>query len=417
MSDTRAALQLPDFRRLLAAVALSTLASRALFVVIGYQVYQLSAELSGNDTGDPLVLGWLGLAEAIPALSLALFGGHFADRHDRRRIVLMTTTVATGCAAILAAVALHSEFYGLPVLYAAAFVTGVTRGFAEPAAFALETQIVPRSLFVAAATVQASVWQGCAIAGPALGGAALLLGRAPAYALIAVLFAASASAVWAMHAPPVPPAKETESIWRSIGIGVRYVFGDQVLVGSMALDLFAVLFGGAIALLPVFAKDVLHVGPVELGMLNAAPSVGSLAVMLWSTRYPPVRDAGFNLLLSVAAFGLSMIVFAFSKNIWLSLAALALSGAFDGISMVIRKAILRVISPEQMRGRVSAVNSIFIGASNEVGAFESGVAARLLGTVPSVWIGGVVTLIVVVAAGVLAPRLRTLNLRTAKPRE
>jgi MFS family permease len=220
-----------------------------------------------------------------------------------------------------------------------------------------------------------------------------------------------------MNAPPVPPAKETESIFRSIAIGVRYVFGDQVLVGSMALDLFAVLFGGAIALLPVFAKDIVKVGPVGLGALNAAPSVGSLVVMIWSTRYPPVRDAGLNLLLSVTAFGVSMIVFAFSENFWLSLVALALSGAFDGISMVIRKAILRVMSPEQMRGRVSAVNSIFIGASNEVGAFESGVAAKLLGTVPSVWIGGVVTLVVVVGAAVLAPRLRTLNLMAAKPPE
>src|SRR5262249_26957672 len=159
------------------------------------------------------------------------------------------------------AIALHSGFYGLPVLYAAAFVIGVTRGFAEPAAFALETQIVPRSLFVAAATVQASVWQACAIAGPALGGAALLLGRAAAYALIAALFAASSVAVWSMQAPPVPRADESESILRSIALGVRYVFGNQVLVGSMALDLFAVLFGGAIALLPVFAKEILKVGP------------------------------------------------------------------------------------------------------------------------------------------------------------
>jgi MFS family permease len=178
----------------------------------------------------------------------------------------------------------------------------------------------------------------------------------------------------------------------------------------MALDLFAVLFGGAIAMLPVFAKDVLGVGAARLGVMNAAPSAGALLVMIWSTRHPPVKHAGRNLMLSVAAFGVSMIVFALSKNFWLSLAALAASGAFDGVSIVIRKSIMRILSPEHLRGRISAVSSIFIGSSNEIGEFESGMAAKLLGTVPSVWIGGVVTLAVVGLAAAVAPRLRRLSL-------
>jgi MFS family permease len=325
--------------------------------------------------------------------------------------------LATTCAVALALLSRYTALFGLPALYTAVFFIGVARGFADPAVSALEAQIVPRALFVPAATVQASVWQACAILGPALGGVAYdFLGSTIAYSLIAVLFAGAALAVWTMAWRAEPAPKDGESIFRSIALGVRYVFGDQVLVGSMALDLFAVLFGGAIALLPVFAKDILKCGPVGLGVLNAAPSVGALVVMLWSTRRPPGRHAGLSLLLSVAAFGVCMIVFAFSTNFWLSLVALALSGAFDGISMVIRKAILRVMSPVSMRGRVTAVGSIFIGASNEVGAFESGVAAKLLGTVRSVWLGGAVTLAVVAAAALFAPRLRKLDLKTASPR-
>jgi MFS family permease len=403
MTVARAALRLPDFRNLLAASAFTTLASRALAVVIGYQVYKLS--------GDPLSLGWLGLVEAIPALTLALFGGHVADRADRKRIILITLVAATLCAAGLAALAYNSNASGLIPLYAIVFTVGIARGFAEPAMSAFEAQVVPRELYVNAAALQSSVWQGCAIVGPALGGIAYgQLGAALTYELIALLFVCSLLAVLRIGSRPTPAQHAGESIFRSIAIGVRYVFRDQILVGSMALDLFAVLFGGAIAMLPVFAQDVLKVGPEHLGVMTAAPSVGALLVMLWSTRRPPVKRAGRNLILSVAAFGVSMIVFALSTNFWLSLLALAASGAFDGVSMVIRKSILRIMSPDHLRGRISAVSSIFIGSSNEVGAFESGVAASLLGTVRSVWLGGVVTLVVVALAAVAAPRLRRLDL-------
>jgi MFS family permease len=207
-----------------------------------------------------------------------------------------------------------------------------------------------------------------------------------------------------MESPP------DETVWQSVSAGVRYVVGDQVLLGSMALDLFAVLFGGTIALLPVFAKDILHVGPIGLGIMNAAPTTGALITMLWANYRPPVKHAGRNFFLSVAGFGVTMIVFALSRSIYLSIAALFFSGVFDGVSVVIRRAILRLMSPDHLRGRIASVSMIFIGSSNELGAFESGVAASLLGTVPSVWVGGVVTLLIVAGAAILAPKLRHLSL-------
>jgi MFS family permease len=209
---------------------------------------------------------------------------------------------------------------------------------------------------------------------------------------------------------PLPPADKHETIGQSIAIGVRYVFQNQVLVGSMALDLFAVLFGGAVALLPIFASDILQVGPSGLGVLAAAPSAGALVSMLWATRHPPVKHAGKILLGAVAGFGVSIIVFALSKNFFLSLVALAASGMFDGISVVVRETTLRLLSPERLRGRIAAVNWVFIGSSNEIGAFESGVAASWLGTIPAVWVGGVVTLLVVGVTAFFAPQLRELNL-------
>jgi MFS family permease len=406
MGNSWAALRLPDFRRLLAASAFTTLAGRALAIIVGYQVYELS--------GDPLALGILGLIEAIPALSLALYGGHVADRFNRKRIVLCTQAAAVVCSVVFAVLSLDVTAGGLPALYAVVFAVGVARGFAEPAVAAFEAQVVPRELYVSAAALQSSVWQGCAIIGPALGGVAYgLLGASATYGAIAGFYACAGLAVVFISPRPTPPRVAGESVFRSIALGVTYVFRDQVLVGSMALDLFAVLFGGAIALLPVFATDILHVGPAKFGLLNAAPSMGALLVMLWSTRHPPVKHAGRNLMLSVAGFGVSIIVFAFSENYWLSLAALTFSGAFDGVSMVIRKSILRIMSPDHLRGRISAVSSIFIGSSNEIGAFESGVAARLLGTVQSVWLGGVVTLLVVALTAVTASRLRRLDLTTA----
>jgi MFS family permease len=207
----------------------------------------------------------------------------------------------------------------------------------------------------------------------------------------------------------MPPVREEESMRESLASGVRFVFKNQYLVASMALDLFAVLFGGAVALLPIFAEEILKVGPVGLGFLRTAPSIGALLVMLWATRWPPTRNAGRNLFVCVAGFGVSMIVFALSQNFWLSMLALFFSGVTDGISMIIRSVIVRVMSPEHMRGRVASVSMVFIGTSNEMGALESGIAARLLGVVPSVFWGGVATIVVVGVTAMLAPKLRRLK--------
>ena len=426
MSESASAVSvfaLPDFRRLLVANACATLASRGLAVVVGYQVYEL--------TKSPFSLAWLGLFEAIPALSLALYGGHVADRHDRRTILRLTQGISFICAASVVAVAANRPL-PLALLYAVVFVAGIARGFADPAISAFEAQIVPRDQMVRASAWISTVWLSCAIIGPLLGTAVLqhfgwiadwLLGtKLPAtagvtatYGLFAALFAAGWINVSALGKYPVARPPEGESIWQSIVLGVKFVASDQVLLGSMALDLFAVLFGGAVAILPIFARDILRVDAIGLGLLNAAPNIGALCTMLLATRRPPIRHAGRNLLVAVGGFGVSMIVFALSQNLWLSLAALFVAGMCDGISVVVRRSVVRLLSPPHLRGRVASVGMVFIGASNEIGAFESGLAAGWLGTVRSVWAGGLVTLLIVAFTAAAAPRLRTLRLDASLP--
>jgi MFS family permease len=403
---SKAVLRLPEFRYLLCANGVATLGGRALAVVIGYQVWRL--------TKNPLALGWLGFVEAVPAISLALFGGHVADRADRRRIVLITQSVSVLCVLGFALLSMQPHASTLYGLYLIIFLAGIASGFANPASTAFEAQVIPREFYVYASSWSSSVWQGCAIAGPALGGIAYdLIGVRNTYLLIAGLYGLSLFCISRIAPKPVPVPAAGETIWQSIAVGVRYVLHNQVIVGSMALDLFAVLFGGAIALLPIFASDILKVGAKGLGFLNAAPSVGALLVALWSTHHPPIRHAGRNLLCSVAGFGLAIIAFAISRNFVFSLCMLFMAGVFDGVSVVVRKSVLRMMSPENMRGRIASVSWIFIGASNEIGAFESGITANLLGTVRSVWVGGIVTLIVVAVTAVVAPKLRTLNLETS----
>jgi MFS family permease len=404
-ADSLGALRLPEFRYWLGATGFASLAGRALAVAIGYQIYKV--------TQNPLALGFLGLIEAIPALGLALFGGHVADRYNRRSIVLWTRLVSVAAAICFALISLNTTSESVVLLYAVVFVAGIARGFADPAIWAFEAQVVPRELYVSAATWGGSVGQVTAVVGPALGGLIYAAwGETVTYGVIAVLFALAWGCINLIGDKPLPPqtTTEKESIWESIAIGVRYVFGQQVLAGSMALDMFAVLFGGAVALLPVFATDILKVGPSGLGLLVAAPSVGALVSMLWATRRPPVKKAGKILLGVVAGFGVSIIVFALSRNFVLSLVALMFTGLFDGVSMVIRDTTMRLLSPEKLRGRIAAVSGIFIGSSNELGAFESGVAASLVGAAAAVWIGGIVTLLVVGVTAIAAPELRRLNL-------
>ncbi len=403
-----ALLRLREFRALTAAVGIAGLAFSALTTVVAFQVYDL--------THDPLALGWLGLVEGIPALALALYGGHVADRLDRRSIVIATSAVATLAAVALAVLAAGST----PLLgvLAVIFAIGVAAGFERPALTALQAQVIPREDAVRGVSIMNSVSQAGFLAGPALGGVAIaVVGVALTYAALAALLAVATGCLVFIERRPVPERAEDEPIGRSLLGGVRYVIRTPALLASMALDLFAVFFGGAVALLPIFAADVLHVGPVGLGVLRTAPSVGALAVMLVAARWPPGRHAGRTLLLAVAGFGISIIVFGLSTVFVVSVLALLAAGITDGVSMVIRSTILRVLSPERIRGRVAAVNWVFIGASNELGAFESGVAARLFGAVPAVVGGGLLTMAVVGVVAALVPSLRSLDLDTAEPTE
>lgn len=395
------ALAYPEIRSFLGSIAFFTLANRALAVVIGLQIYSL--------TKSPLALGILGLVEAIPALSLALFGGYAADRFDRRKILLLTKAASLGCAVMLSVISMNHE-PNVAALYAVIFVAGIARGFSDPATTAFEAQIVPKELTVNAASWIASTWLLCSILGPALVGFSYeFLGIHRTYMILAVLFGCSWICTALIKARPYERIARDESIFKSMSMGLKFVFKEQVLLSAMILDLFAVFFGGVIALLPVFATDILHVGARGLGFLEAAPAVGALAIMLYSTHRPPIKNAGRNLLISVACFGVCIIIFAFSKNFYLSWIMLMLSGVFDGVSMVIRRSMVRLLSPDHMRGRIASVSWIFVGASNELGAFESGFLAHLIGVIPCVWVGGSITLLVVATTAVFAPRLRRLQ--------
>ena len=391
MTDTLAAtsatalLRLPEFRALLGARGLAALGMSAIATVVAFQTYQI--------TGEPLALGLLGLVEAIPALGLMLFGGHVADRRDRRTIIIVTGSVLVAGTLALTLLSLEPSTLGLAGILAVVFLIGVAAGFERPALTAFETQVIPIEQATQGASWTGSMWTGGAIVGPALAGLAIaFLGIPATYGVLTVLMAIAVWLVTRIGRKPMPEPDAGEGTLESLASGVRYVVKHQVLLASMALDLFAVFFGGAIALLPVFASDILDVGPVGLGLLRTAPSVGALLAMLATARIPPKRRAGPVLLVCVAIFGVSMLVFGLSTSFALSMAALFVAGLADGVSVVIRIVIVRVESPEAMRGRIASVNHVFIGASNELGAFESGVAATLLGVVPSVIAGGLVTL-------------------------
>ena len=400
--DSRDALRVSDIRLFIGSVGFFTLASRALAVIIGFQIY--------NITHSALSLGWLGLAEAIPAISIAPFGGYVADHFNRRKIILVTRATSCICTLALAIISWQAHTNPFLGLYAMIFAAGIARGFAAPANTAFEAQIVPKHLTVNASSWISSTWISCSVIGPAAIGFIFdALGARGAYLIITGSFVLS----WIFTAAIPPKAlitpQKKESLLKSIGTGWRFLFKTQPLWTAMALDLFSVFFGGAIVLLPVYANDILHVGAKGLGLLNAAPSLGALIMTLIATRHPPIERAGRNLLLTIAGFGISIIIFAFSKNFLLSIAALFFSGVFDGVSMVIRRSMTRLLSPDELRGRIASANWIFVCASNELGAFESGMVAAWIGTIPCVAAGGVITLGIVALTAGIAKQLRNLH--------
>ncbi len=362
----------------------STAASQMLMVAVGWQMYDL--------TGSAWDLGLVGLLQFAPALALSLWAGHVVDQHHRARIVAACLAAQVLVTALLWAGS-AGGWAARELLLGVSVVLGTLRAFQMPAQQALTPSLVPAALLPQALAFSSAGMQGAIIAGPALGGAFYVAGPATTYAACALLFAL-ASGLCALiryeHTPP--PALPLD--WATLLAGVRFVWHSKVVLGAISLDLFAVLLGGASALLPIFAKDILHVGPWGLGLLRGAPAVGALLMSVGLSHWPVRRRAGPLLLAAVAVFGLSMLLFGLSTSFALSMAALAVGGAADMVSVVIRSTLVQLETPDAMRGRVSAVNSVFIGASNQLGEFESGATAALLGPVASVVLGGVGTLLV-----------------------
>ncbi|MCM2313961.1 MAG: MFS transporter [Thermoanaerobaculia bacterium] len=403
--DSYAALRVAPFRSLIVNRFCLTLALQIQAVVVGWQVYER--------TRDPLALGFIGLAEALPFIGLALFAGHVADRKDRRRIALLSHCALLLCALALFVLALRPDAFAPDAvwpIYAVIFASGIARSFTSPAVIALSAQLVPRELYGNAIAWRTSTWQIGAVAGPAVGGLLYGFGSARlAYGVDAALIAVAIAFLWSIPSVARTTAPVAQPIGDSLTSGLRFVFRQRLVLGAMTLDLFSVLFGGAVALLPIFASDILQVGPQGLGILRAAPAMGSALMGVYLAHRPPFKRAGAALFLCVALFGVSMIGFALSRNFLLSIFFLAFSGMVDNVSIVVRSTLLQTLTPEEMLGRVSAVNQIFIGSSNEIGAFESGVAASLLGTVPSVVFGGAMTLLIVAITAWRIPELLRLR--------
>jgi MFS family permease len=403
--DPYAALRVLNFRWFISSLLAMTVATQIQAVVVAWQIYEL--------THDPLSLGLIGLAEAVPFIGFALFAGHVADRTNRLRVSLMALVVLLGCSLALLGFTLRPGIISVDrvwPIYAVIFISGIARSFLQPARSALGAELVPRELYPNAVTWRSSTWQLAEVVGPAIGGLVYGFGSArAAYGLDAAIMGVGLLSLMRMRHSPRLSALSSESFLESLATGVRFVRSQPVILGALTLDLFSVLFGGAVALLPVFAAEILHVGPEGLGLLRASPAVGAVFMSLLLAHRPPLRRAGRTLLVSVALFGLCMIGFGLSRDFFLSAALLGLSGMVDTVSVVVRSTLLQVMTPDHLLGRVMAVNAIFIGTSNELGAFESGTAARLIGTVPSVVLGGVVTLIVVAVTAIKVPSLRSLK--------
>lgn len=391
--DAFAALRYRDFSIVTLNQFCLTLAILIQEIIVAYSLYKI--------TKDPLTLGLIGLAEAIPYIALSLWGGYFADRFNKQTIMKICLFFAIPLPLVLWGL-FHA--YGLKHIelstlswgvYAVIFGLGTIRGFYNPSATSLKPFLIPREIYANGATRTTIGWQSGVIIGPMLGGFMLaFFGRETSFISVAVLLSLCFLLVNLLSKRTFPKI-ETERVLQSLGEGFRFIAKTKIVPWAISLDLVSVLFGGVIALLPIFAEDILKIGPEGLGYLRAAPSIGALITMIALTRFPPTRHAWRNMLLAVAGFGLFTLLFAYSNYLWLSLFALAMTGACDSISVVIRQTILQIYPPENMRGRVAAVNGMFVSSSNELGAFESGLAAKYLGPVIATVFGGSMTLLVV----------------------
>ncbi|KRG70356.1 multidrug transporter [Stenotrophomonas chelatiphaga] len=401
----RTLLARPGFSKLLAYRIFAMLSYQVVAVTVGWHIYEV--------TRNPFSLGLVGLAEVLPFFCVAPFAGYLVDHLPRRRLGMAACAGLVATALVLCAVALGwLPFHGVWPIYAAIALTGMVRAFLSPIYNALFARVLERHQFARGAGLGSVFFQAGMVVGPALGGVlvgwggkGVAYGVATGFALMAMACLATLKVSEPVHTGPAAP------IFRSIAEGARFVIGNRIMVGAMALDMFSVLLGGVVAMLPAFLQEILHYGPEGLGILRAAPALGSIAVGLWLARHPLQKHAGRVLLFAVAGFGLCVIGFGLSHHFWLSALILLFYGAFDGVSVVVRSTILQLATPEEMRGRVSSINGIFISSSNELGAFYAGTMAKWLGLVPAVVLGGFAVLSV---AGITAwknPTLRRLNLR------
>ena len=401
-------LRFPEFRRYIVFRFFFILVVNMLATLMGWTVYEI--------TKDPLSIGLIGLVEFLPAFAMAFYAGYVIDREDRRKILLAVLTgnllliVAFASITSEASMRLLGRESVLAGIYAIVFCTGILRAFSGPTTFAMVTQLIPRDKLPSAITWHSGSWQVAAVAGPALAG--LLYGKIglgfTSWAMVVGMSVALGGA-FLIGPKPAEGVQREETILESVRQGFRFVWRTKEVFSVMALDLVAVFFGGATALLPYFADEVLQRGPEGLGILRAAPGMGAILVMLWQTLHPLKRNQGRWMLLCVAGFGACIVAFGLSRIFWLSFAALFMSGALDGISVLVRSTILQMRTPDGMRGRVASLNSIFIMSSNELGAFESGFAAKLMGVVPSVVFGGCMSVAVAAVTWLRMPRLRRMQ--------
>ncbi|MBS1501979.1 MAG: MFS transporter [Bacteroidetes bacterium] len=394
-SDSFAALRYRDFRFYLGQRFFFTFAYQMQTTVLGFYIYQL--------THSKMALAFIGLSEAIPAVGLALYGGYIADKYEKRKMLLLIFAGVMFSSLVMFVVTLKSmsghihTSWIVPVLYAMIFCNGIARAFFGPTVFTIYANSIPRELYPNGATWSSQGWQIASILGPFAGGFvyAFAGGITGCFIVILIFLLISLVLVYMLREYPAVFVPK-ESIYKSLKEGIHFVFQTKMMVSAMTLDLFSVFFGGVVALLPVFALDILHVGSEGLGVMRMASSLGAALTMIVMVRFTPLNKPWRNLLIAVTGFGLCIIGFGLSRSFILTLVFLFGQGAFDSVSVIIRGTLVQLLTPDHMRGRVSAVNSMFIGSSNEIGDFESGVAAQLLGTIPAVLFGGTITMLVVI---------------------
>ena len=402
-----AVLKITEFRNFILGRFVFIMGLRMMGTLVSWWMYEL--------TGDAFYIGMIGLAEAIPAIGLALYAGYVIDKSEKRRLLLITIFLYIICAFILLGTSTQwfSQQFGTKIIilfiYSIIFLTGAIRSFSGPSFGAMIASLVPKQLLITASQLSSTSWLIASIIGHAMAGFLIAwLHVTGTFIVITSLIITGFLLLSKLKAKPPGITAERKTL-EAVTEGLKYVFKTKEVLGAITLDLFAVLFGGAVAMVPVYAKDILHVGPIGFGWLNAATDIGSITMVIALTLYPLKKKQGIKLLLAVTGFGICIIIFGLSKLYWLSFVALVVGGIFDGVSVVVRSNIMQLKTPDELRGRVMSVNSMFINSSNEIGQFESGAAAKLMGVIPSVVFGGCMTIFIVVATWIKAPSLKKLE--------